>query len=397
MLEPQAKKTSRDIVRDTFTPPRVGLVSWALAAIFMGTIGVASYQFGTSSLGSTDAVQRDPTGVALPLASDVETTASVNQRQPVAVFNGAQPNLQASGAPLEKSQIEVLQLEVVGLRRRLTALAEQNLAYSRRIAALEKEVATAKLSEASTPTDVEDLAARPAAEPRPGVVITTQAPETMVRRPKADVASPESPKEPAPVAAVETRQAPEKDPPRKIALTQPTLTQDTQPVQDIEEQGPVRIVTLPQPDSAPVTTGSIPSASGQSLPDFDDTPTRSTLTPTVITPSVPAGQIQNGEDSQIKRSDFGAVIGHYRSRAAAAKAWADFKEQNEERMRDLRPLLMERQVPDGGIALLVGPFANAADAAVACLHLLDVTELCRPALFAGDPLVTAARFRDTAF
>jgi len=397
LLEPQAKKTSRDIVRDTFTPPRVGLVSWALAAIFMGTIGVASYQFGTSSFGSTDAVQRDPTGVALPLASDVETTASVGGRQPVAVFNGAQTNLQASGAPLEKSQIEVLQLEVVGLRRRLTALAEQNLAYSRRIAALEKEVAMAKLSEASTPTDVEDLAARPAAEPRPGVVITTQSPETMVRGPKVDVASPESAKEPPPVVAVETTQAPEKDPPRKIALTQPALTQDTQPVQDIEEQEPVRIVTLPQPDSAPVTTGSIPPTSGQSLPDFDDTPTRSTLAPTVITPSVPAGQIQNGEDSQIKRSDFGAVIGHYRSRAAAAKAWADFKEQNEERMRDLRPLLMERQVPDGGIALLVGPFANAADAAVACLHLLDVTELCRPALFAGDPLVTAARFRDTAF
>ncbi|MEL7528788.1 MAG: hypothetical protein AAFN16_23680, partial [Pseudomonadota bacterium] len=70
---------------------------------------------------------------------------------------------------------------------------------------------------------------------------------------------------------------------------------------------------------------------------------------------------------------------------------------NEERMRDLRPLLMEKQTGEGGIALMIGPFANAADASVACLHLLDVTELCRPALYAGDPLVTAAEFRETGF
>ena len=79
------------------------------------------------------------------------------------------------------------------------------------------------------------------------------------------------------------------------------------------------------------------------------------------------------------------------------KSHADFKNQNAERMRDLRPLLMQRNTPQGGIALMVGPFANAADAAVACLHLLDVTELCHPTLFAGNPLVTAAEFRDTAF
>jgi hypothetical protein len=46
---------------------------------------------------------------------------------------------------------------------------------------------------------------------------------------------------------------------------------------------------------------------------------------------------------------------------------------------------------------MIGPFANAADAAVACLRLLDTTELCRPAIYAGDPLVTAAEFRDNAF
>ena len=42
-----------------------------------------------------------------------------------------------------------------------------------------------------------------------------------------------------------------------------------------------------------------------------------------------------------------------------------FKTQNVERMRDLRPLLMPRQTDEGGVALMVGPFANAADAAVA--------------------------------
>ncbi|MEM9635979.1 MAG: hypothetical protein AAGA50_31995, partial [Pseudomonadota bacterium] len=181
--------------------------------------------------------------------------------------------------------------------------------------------------------------------------------------------------------------------PRVVALGQNTTTPEVaKPAVEVSRE-PVRIVTLPQDTDEPVTTGSVPAATQEpSLDIFDQEPTQTIETPTIVTPSEPSGRV-NG---QIKRSDFGAVIGHFSSTAAAAKAWADFKSQNEERMRDLRPLLLERQVAEGGISLLIGPFGNAADAAIACLQLLDTTELCHPAVYAGDSLVTAAEFRDTA-
>jgi len=65
-------------------------------------------------------------------------------------------------------------------------------------------------------------------------------------------------------------------------------------------------------------------------------------------------------------------------------------------MRDLRPLIKSSDARDG-VSLLVGPFGNAADAAAACYYLLNVTDLCQPALFAGTPMVTASEFPKTAF
>lgn len=62
----------------------------------------------------------------------------------------------------------MLQKEIVGLRRRLSALAEQNLAYSRRIAALEKEAAFSRLSEAENT----DRDSGQPVEPSPGIVRT---------------------------------------------------------------------------------------------------------------------------------------------------------------------------------------------------------------------------------
>lgn len=420
MTRRQTKKSIRDIVRETITPSRVGLLSWASAAVFMGTVGLASYQFSYDHSGFGPAA-RVPAGLTLPPAGDVDSTASIS-RTPAS--GGALEVLQlpsgtptARSVPLESGQLEVLQLEIVGLRRRLSALSEQNAAYSRRIAALEKQSALAKLAGAGRPGPTGDNAA----EPGPGVVIT-----------KAVTAPPPSPQldsspakhadnSSASTPPVETHQAaegpalqpsteqPARTPPRLINLYRNTPATKAQDASEADPNEPVRIVRkqespqppqvrLPDSADAPVSTGSIPTGADKAPPEaFDPTPTQTTLRPTVITPSSPSGRLRGGGDRQLKRSDFGAIIGHYRSSAAAAKAWAEFKTQNEERMRDLRPLLMNRKTADGGVALMVGPFANAADAALACFQLLDVAELCHPALYAGDPLVTAAEFRDSAF
>jgi len=408
LLEPQAPKTTREIVRDTFTPSRVGILSWAFAAVFMGTIGLASYQFGSPPFTPLSASQTLPSGILLAPGSTIETTASINPRAPVAVATTSSLDAATGNARnLQQSQIEVLQREVVGLRRRLTALTEQNLIYSSRIAALEQEAALAKLaaSERAKTKVTEPVAPRPGKivmdAPRPDAEEKPVSGAKMAKRltpPQIRVETDKSPASqpmPAPQPMVTSAPRPQTpDGPTGVRLLPPP---ETMPAPENAETEPVRIISPANGDSSSLTTASIPDAATD--PDaFAPTPTTTALAPKIISPSEPSGQIRGtGSDGQIRRSDFGAVIGHYRTRAGAAKAWADFKEQNEERMRDLRPLLMEKQTKEGGIALMIGPFANAADASIACLQLLDVTELCRPALYAGDPLVTAAEFRDTGF
>jgi len=403
LYEPQPEKTFREIVRDTFTPSRVGILSWAFAALVMGTVGLASYQFGSRAV--LPSASRLMTGaLPLPPGGDVSTTASISSSaspMPVNIMRMPEQAIQQGSSALAASQIEVLQREVVSLRRRISALSDQNLTYSRRIAALEKEVALAKLAGTGKSGPAREETFVGPAEPGPGVVITKAAPETGPLRSDAN------PVPPVALAAGEKAMtAPEQKLPVSLPKTSPRMIsiyrnpEATLPTPDFgfNAQEPVRIVKLPEVGAEPQATASIPTRSAASPPEmFNATPTTTSPQPPMITPSNPAGKLRGSGDSQLNRSDFGAVIGYYRTDAGAAKAWADFKEQNEERMRDLRPLLMDRQEPEGGVALLVGPFANAADAAIACLRLLDVTETCRPALYAGDPLVAAAEFRDTAF
>lgn len=429
MPKQKAQKPVREVVRETFTPSRVGLLSWAFAAVVMGTVGLASYQFGNSHRGFTPS---GPGGVLLPPPGGIETTASINPASghglPVEVMRLPAADGRDPDGDLSQSQIDVLQKEIVGLRRRLIALSEQNIAYSRRIAALEQEVSLTRPS--SGQSSGQSSARQPeneagaTVEPIPGVVISEglpgkSGPETAASAAPITAKTPAAKPDPKNQSSVfappqrnavsETTPELQHSPPRLISLQGDTLVS---PVADESDQNePVRIVSvqpavlpevalpevvLPDPGPAPQATGSIPATAAETLPgNFD--PTQTSPRPDVITPSSPAGRLHGGGDSQLKRSDFGAVIGHYETTAAAAKAWADFKNQNVERMRDLRPLLLQRTGTERGIALMVGPFANAADAATACLHLLDVTELCRPAIYAGDPLVTASEFRDSAF
>lgn len=394
----------RDTVRDAFTPSRLGLVSWASAAIFMGTIGLASYKFGTPSSGPTGS-SATVASLRLPPAGDVTSTASIGGSRTstgveILQMKPANSDRAASGA-LEQSQIAVLQEQIVRLRRRMSALSEQNATYSRRLAALERP--GSKSEHPTVPVDPAPEVKRPKELP-PLADGNTALPKRIaapLKKPTKSLQSARAPADPlrdtqpeADIADVSASHS-KYSVPRRISLHTGQVPQKNIPSYATE---PVRMVSLPQDSMPPETTASInPEARTAPAPTFDSTPTSTVGKPQLIEPSSAVGRLHGSGQSILKNTDFGAVVGHYQTVAQAANAWSRFREQNEERMRGLRPLISEAKDTGGPITLLVGPFGNAVDAASACFQLLEVTEFCRPALYAGDPLVSAAKFPDTAF
>ncbi|WP_428525424.1 hypothetical protein [Roseibium sp.] len=387
----------RENIRDTFTPSRVGVLSWAFAAIVMGSIGMASYKFGSSTSGFSPAGTR-VASLPLPPAGDVGSTASIRSyTSPNAVEVLHMPAQSASPEPptLDQSQISVLQDQIARLRRRLSTMSEQNDGYSRRIAALESElsrpVAAIPAQETHTSSTTASFMKDPA--------VPDLADASDIKRPMAPLPKPHATKN-TQTAALEApasadQQNERRPPSRRIAINSGQATPAFEP--PFTSQAPVKIVQLPSAETTPITTGSIPQADTL-LPqeDFDSTPSGTSLRPKIIEPSDGVGTLRGGGSSTLKRSDFGAIVGHYASLAEAANAWSKFREQNEERMQDLRPLIKERSA-EGGVSLLVGPFGNAADAAAACYYLLDVTNVCQPALYTGAPMVSAADFPQQTF
>ena len=153
-------------------------------------------------------------------------------------------------------------------------------------------------------------------------------------------------------------------------------TQKPKPPERVYERSVLSIFPNRAPD--PIT---------DRLDHTTDTPVAEDIKPPLITPSKPVGRSTGAGTSLINHSDFGAVVGRYATPDKAAEAWQNFQEQNEERMKDLRPIIAKSDL-DENYALLVGPFGNAANAAVACLRLLEVTGTCHPALYVGMPSPT---------
>ncbi|MEP3047845.1 MAG: SPOR domain-containing protein [Roseibium sp.] len=351
----------------------------------MGTVGLASYQFGAPALkrsGFTSGLA----GITLPPTGDVTSTASIKPRgtnSRIEVISMPAPSVSGSNGRLEQSQIAVLQEQIVGLRRRLSALSEQNVAYSRRIAALESgsESGGARLlpSANTRPTENQPM------ELEPSLAGATKKFMAPLPKPRGMIAYNQ-----------QSEKALEQPAPRRIRMH--TGQQNNYAIPTLSAPEPVRIVELPKSTGEPISTGSINPESGVQLSvNFDSTPTTNVGQPKIIEPSGAAGRLHGSGQNVLKRSDFGAVVGNYASLAEAANAWEKFKEQNEERMSGLRPLISDQSFTDSGYSLLVGPFGNAADAAAVCFQLLEVTEYCHPALYAGDPLVATADFRETAF
>jgi len=366
--ETMAKTSARDLVTDTLTPQRVFVLSWAFAAIVFGSLGLAAFNFARSPSNPVEHFA----GVTLPPSGPISSTGSIGvngQDVSMGVLPSRNGRMVTSKGQMEAAQIETLQRELVGLRRRLSMLSEQNVAYSRRIAALEKrieapdsaELATSKVGPEPIPAVPKDAAAKPETkapvpEKRPVVVRSATTPPVAV-----DV-----------VPAPETGLGP--------FTSLPRLSRPRVPAKNHE---PVRIVALSEVDDAALSTGSIDPV--QNLPTAPEE-AQSEVAPFLIRPSEAAGKAIGSGKAAIGRTDFGAVVGRYDTALEAAAAWEVFKEENSERMLDLRPVLAASDLTAGKFDLLVGPFANAADAAVACLRLLEITDTCHPALFIGETL-----------
>lgn len=409
MPDQRPKTSTRDVVKEVLTPQRVSVLTWAFAAVLFGSVGLASLQFA-----------RDPqqvrlsaaSGQLLPPTGDVIDTGSITT-------NNSSPNIQVmpsengrmiTGTRQEELvQIEDLQRELVVLRRRISALSEQNRTYSRRIAALEKQRSAKKSPKdgSRTPKTAE---VQPSPEPgkirsaAPASAAKGKAPKT--DKPKA-TANSKAPVPAKPPAQKKMARDDDKAIQKRIeAVPAPeTLSGDRAKVRkQLYNSGQAalaaaRTVKAPAGDYEPVRIVKVPPAKTTETDDKLLTgsinpapePKAEAVLPKIIMPSDQVGRTRGAGKSSIRQSDFGVVVGTYGSVEEASKAWTNFKDQNEDKMRDLRPLVAKSEMKSGSFELIAGPFGNAADAAVACLRLLDITEgICRPAFFVGDTLPETA-------
>jgi hypothetical protein len=359
----KAKQQTRDIIKETLTPQRLSVMSWAFAAIFFGCLGLAAFHFGYTNSRSSNLYA----GAKLPPSGPISSTGSIGlngQDVSLGVLPSRNGKMVTSDVQMEGGQIQTLQLELVALRRRLSMLSEQNQAYSRRISALES---TLESQNAEAPGDMNVASEKPETAARPETQQVSSPPMPQ-KRPQAAAAN----------TAVEVVPAPE---------TMPELSAKAEKeavVGSAEKKTfePVRFVQLPEISDQPVTTGSI---NPQPVPEPSEP------LPLLVVPSTPSGRVSGSGKAAIGRTDFGAVVGRYDTPEAAAEAWQAFKTENSERMRDIRPVVTASEMNPGQFDLLVGPFANAANAAVACLQLLEITDTCHPALFIGQDLPVIAK------
>ncbi|SHM69362.1 hypothetical protein [Roseibium suaedae] len=368
-----AKRKTRDLVTQALTTQRVFVSCWALGAILSGSLGLAAYHFGSGHLDFNTYA-----GVRLPPAGNVSTTASIGRTE-IQVYPSQRNQL-----PQSTAHINALQTELATLRMRLTTLAQQNELYSARLAKLEQTAAL------PAPAGLASGAGKDAADKKPENTKAATADMAPPGKPKSEPAraipkpAPQTPPSPVPMRMIETMPAPElsgafskRGNPECMSPVSDATGQDHTPT---AKPDLVRFANagalLPPIDGDPVETGSIPE---KASPEPESKPS-------LVVPGQASGRISGSDGTALKRTDFAVVVGHYKTEAGARTAWQNFEHQNADRMRGMQAKVIASDLNPGELDLLLGPFANAADAAVACLKLLDISGTCRPAFFAGSDL-----------
>lgn len=290
---------------------------------------------------------RQPDSDPLPPPGEVRTTASVSTRKAggIEVYPSEGGTEGAQARRMMQAELETLRREVAELRRITSVLNERNRMLAERAVppgdansgqsaevanGFQQDVDAAVDARAGSATTVETL-------PAPTV---RKAPDTLV---------------PASTAA-----APDKEVADLIGAALPENLRQ-----------PVRIVALPGGD-APGSTASIPAPSEQ---DAHPTPALPSLAMTQA-----AGHIAPGSAERIQRTDFAVDLGSYASQADAEAAWSKLRSARKDLPDQLQSHILAAETGDG-VTLYAGPYPNAADAAMTCVHISDEGIRCRPVPF----------------
>ena len=88
------------------------------------------------------------------------------------------------------------------------------------------------------------------------------------------------------------------------------------------------------------------------------------------------------------RASFGLDVGGAPDLAAARQVWSGLLSARGALIASLQPIASRRPGANGAseLRVVLGPFADAADAASACARLQALGTACVPTLFIGDPL-----------
>lgn len=318
---------------------------WGAGAVLFAAVAVGSYFFATADRTANRLYASLPLP---PVAGDVTTTGAIAADGETVEFSvypsGGGLVAQQSTARMQ-SEIATLRREIAGLRRNLSVLESQNDGLSRRLAAIESG------EHASTPPEGSEDAEALAHPPAPATQDKT--------KPRVDT---------LPAPDLQDFSNIHREGEGKPAAS------------GVDPAAPVRIVALPPADD-PATVGSIP-AEAPSPPHE----TREHTAP-ALSVAPPAGKTV-GE--ALSRTDFAADLGLYPSEDASRKTLSAIKEKLSLLSGNIEPRVRLAQSGKGAknneVRLLLGPFANAADAAAACVLLSAHDLTCRPNIFAGDPL-----------
>ncbi|NRG18742.1 hypothetical protein HPQ64_13700 [Rhizobiales bacterium] len=318
---------------------------WGAGAVLFAAVAVGSYFFSPAIRGANDLYASLP----LPPASgEVTTTGAVaadGETVNFAVYPSGGGLIAQQSTTRMQSEIATLRREIAGLRRNLSVLERQNDGLSRRLAAIE----------GGKHAEAQSLKPQEAGEPSSPAASAT--PETP--RPRVET-----------LPAPEIREVDEVHSKSGIGAS----------ASGVDSAAPVRIVALP-PAGEPATVGSIPAEALSPGHETGEQPAP------VLSIAPPAGKT-DGE--ALSRTDFAADLGLYPSEDAARKTLSAIEEHLSLLSGDVEPRVRPAQAGKGAknneVRLLLGPFANAADAAAACVLLSARNLACRPNIFAGDLL-----------
>lgn len=283
----------------------------------------------------------------LPPPGEVRTTASVTSRTAggIEVYPSEGGTEGAQARRMMQAELDTLRREVAELRRITSVLNERNRMLAERTVGPENANSVQAAQAASGFQQDVDAAV----DARAG---SATAVETL----------------PAP----NVRKAPDKTVPASTAAAPDKKVADLigAALPDNLRQ-PVRIVALPGSEP-PGSTASIPAPAGQ---DAHPTPALPSLAVTQA-----AGHIAPGSAERIQRTDFAVDLGSYASQADAEAAWSKLRSARKDLPEQLQSHILAAE-PGGGVTLYAGPYPNAADAAMTCVHISDEGIRCRPVPF----------------